>query len=129
VDFYLRWAESAVRADDQEAAGIVAAMGAVLRAGRRAAETAPNGTPFGVVEVDRGFPVWSRPFDEVVKATRRWTKEEYAEAIAPRLIDIARRERAPRVTPARCTRGASRMFPTSRRWRRRSRRGRLPVRR
>ena len=100
VDFYLRWAESAVSADDQEAAGIVPAMGAVLRAGRRAAETAPNGTPFGVVEVDRGFPVWSRPFDEVVKATRRWTKEEYAEAIAPWLIVIARRERAPRVTPA-----------------------------
>jgi hypothetical protein len=100
LDFYLRWAESAVRADDQEAAGIVAAMGAVLRAGRRAAEAAPNGQPFGVAEVDRAFPVWSRPFDEVVKVTRRWTKEEYAEVLAPRLIDIARKERAPRVTPA-----------------------------
>jgi hypothetical protein len=100
VDFFLRWAESAVRAADQEAEGLVPAMGAVLTAGRRAAMIGTHGQPLGVVEGDRAFPAWSRPFESVITLTRRWTKEEYAEAIAPRLIDIARRECAPRVTPA-----------------------------
>jgi hypothetical protein len=35
----------------------------------------------------------------VATVLRRWTREEYGAVIAPRLIEIARREHSPRVTP------------------------------
>ena len=53
-----------------------------------------------MLATDRALPAWTRPEGEVVKVLRRWTREEYGQAIAPRLVGIARRESRPRILPS-----------------------------
>ena len=99
VDFFLTWAETAIESNDEENEGLGIAAAGLVNLARRAEQLGPNGEPFGVLEIDRAFPAWSRPFDSVVRVTRRWSKEEFAETISPRLTQIARTEHPPRVGP------------------------------
>jgi len=99
VDFFLKWAESAVEGGDEEGDGLGIAAAGLVNLANRAVQLESDGEPPGVIEIDRAFPAWSRPFDSVVRVADRWTLEEYATTVAPRLIDIARREHPPRVGP------------------------------
>ncbi len=98
IDFFLRWAE-AIADDswDDPTFGTVAAE--ISRLAQRARVSTPSRGVVGVVEVDRAYPAWTRPYGEVVRHPRRWSLEEYALQIAPRLFEIGRRERGRRIFP------------------------------
>ena len=97
VDFFVRWVEAAVADGSEVGLGDIAA--ALLALARRAATEVPGFGQTGVVEIDRGLPVWTRPEDQVIKMVRRWSRDEYAELIAPRLVEVARGESHPRILP------------------------------
>ncbi|MBK9067346.1 MAG: hypothetical protein IPL76_10765 [Gemmatimonadetes bacterium] len=50
-----------------------------------------------VIEVHRAIPVWEAADGEVIRVQRRWTLEEFAARIRPRMLQLAADEAAPRV--------------------------------
>jgi len=97
VEFFLRWAEAMV-GDEQGEPSLGAAFAGLINLANKAALAGDSGSERGVVEIDRGFPAWTRPFDSVITIRERWTRDAFGRVIEPRLAAIAIRELEPRVT-------------------------------
>jgi hypothetical protein len=83
VEFFLDWLEDAPEYD----------FGGIVHALARIPERAEHPE---VLELERSFPVTESV--EPFRTVGRWSFEEYGERIAPRLMEVRRRENAPRVT-------------------------------
>jgi hypothetical protein len=60
-------------------------------------QMAQQAKSYGVVEVDRALPIWSRPIEEAARHTNEWTFAEFGALIAGRLRNIADNESEPRL--------------------------------
>jgi len=97
IDFFLRWAEASLGQPTEPGLGDIAA--ALTRLAVVASHDVPGAGPCGVLSTDRALPVWSKPENESVALVERWSREEYGRMIAPRLVEVARRESYPRILP------------------------------
>ena len=97
IDFFLRWAEASLGQPAEPGLGDIAA--ALTRLAVIASRDVPGAGPCGVLATDRALPVWTRPEDQSVTLVERWSREEYGRMIAPRLVEVARRESYPRILP------------------------------
>ncbi len=97
VDFFLRWAEASLGQPAEPGLGDIAA--ALTRLAVLASHEVEGAGPCGVLATDRMLPVWTKPEGQSVTLVERWSREEYGRVIAPRLVDVARRESYPRILP------------------------------
>lgn len=86
IEFFLDWLEDA----DESEFGAIA--GALVRLAR--ASSYPK-----VVDIQRRFPATPDDENPVITTLAEWTFNEYGQLIAPRLLDLGRRENEPKVLP------------------------------
>ncbi len=96
VEFFLRWAETAV-GDTQGERSLGSAFAGLINLANRAGSADADGNEVGLIEIDRALPAWTSPVDSVIKIRKRWTKEAVGRVIESRLRAVAEREQEPRV--------------------------------
>jgi hypothetical protein len=84
IDWFIDWLEDSEGADFGRVAGALA----------RHADDAKR---LGVAETSRALPIWSRQPSDAVSLISHRTREEFAELIRPRLLQLAANEPPPRV--------------------------------
>jgi hypothetical protein len=92
AEFLLVWAEDALdRGDEDEMARALGALGRLARESQ-----APSENPYagrGICVLERKFPAWAHPADQIVKIASSMPFRQFGRVIEPRLRAIAQRER------------------------------------
>jgi len=90
AEFLLRWAEDAVNEDEEEMAAALGALGHLAKVATGDKSNIYAGR--GICELQRRYPAWAYPQDEVISWGRSWSVAEFGAEIRPRLELLASRE-------------------------------------
>ena len=90
AEFLLRWAEDAVKEDEEEMAAALGALGHLTKVAT--GEKKNIYSERGICELQRRYPAWAYPEDEVISWGRSWSVAEFGAEVRPRLELLASRE-------------------------------------
>ncbi len=98
AEYLLTWAEDALTEGDES--DMSSALGALCRMAAVAHGEASS--PYagrGVLDVERQFPAWAYPEDQVIRFRESWTVAEFGRMLLPRLHQMGNHESEPKVVP------------------------------